>query len=168
MYKIGDKVIYGAMGVVEIVDIRSESIGTDLRSYYVLKETGCASSSETLIPTDSKPLVDRMRPLLSGEELIALIREAKKLPPIEWIKDNRARADKYKRILQEGDRLELIRMISSIDEAGKRRIEEGKKNYLADEGAMKKAEYFLYSEVSEVMGIPYASVPGFIENILQN
>ncbi len=165
MYNIGDKVIYSGMGVAEIVDIRSEVFDGGMRSYYVLKEMGCPTPSETLVPTDNKALVGRMRSLLSPEELVSIIMEAKSLPEIEWIKDNRARAENFKRMIQCGNRLELIRMINSIYEAGKRRTEEGKKNYISDESAMKKAENLLYSEISVVMGIEYDSVPEFIKNL---
>ena len=39
----------------------------------------------------------------------------------------------------------------------------GKKNYLADEGAMVKAEKLLYSELATVFGIDESEVTDFVE-----
>ena len=38
MYSIGEKVVYGAMGVMEIVDLAEQTIGDVARKYYVMKE----------------------------------------------------------------------------------------------------------------------------------
>ena len=69
MHQIGDKIIYGAVGVMTIVDIREESIGDISRSYYVLKSTVTNSDSLTFVPTDNERLIAFMHPLLSREEL---------------------------------------------------------------------------------------------------
>lgn len=165
MHSIGERVVYGAGGVMEIVDLRDISVGDVSRSYYVLREVGAASMSETLIPTDNAALVSQMRPLLSSGELISVVRRAKSEPLPEWISDNRRRAESFKHTLASGDRCELMKMILSIREAGKRRGEEGKKNFLSDENAMRKAERLLYSEISIVMGIPFDEVGGFVDSI---
>ena len=38
MYSIGDKVVYGALGVMEIVDITDQTVGDLTKKYYVMKE----------------------------------------------------------------------------------------------------------------------------------
>ena len=53
----------------------------------------------------------------------------------------------------------------SVIEAGKLRAAEGKKNFLSDETAMRKAEKVLYSEIALVMEIPLSDVVRFIENV---
>ena len=165
MHGIGEKVVYGAGGVMEIVELREISLDDTSRVYYVLREVGTASLSETLIPTDNDTLTAQMRPLLSSGELISVVRRAKAEPLPEWISDNRRRAESFKHTLASGDRCELMKMILSIREAGKRRGEEGKKNFLSDENAMRKAERLLYSEISIVMGIPFDEVGGFVDSI---
>ena len=52
----------------------------------------------------------------------------------------------------------------TVYKTGERRIAEGKKNYLADEGALHKAEHILYSELSVVLGIDYSAVAEYIKN----
>ena len=38
MYRIGDKVVYGALGVMEIIEITDQTGGDVTRKYYVMKE----------------------------------------------------------------------------------------------------------------------------------
>ncbi len=162
MYNIGDKVLYGALGVMEIVDITDQTVADVTRKYYVLKEISSASSSLTYIPVENGELVAQMKPLLTKEEIIDVIKEAKASPALDWVEDNRARSEVYKRILASGDRVKMLVMINSIYRTGKRREEEGKKNYIADENTMKRAEKIVYSEFSLVLGMPECEVQEFI------
>lgn len=167
MYKIGDNVIYGASGVMSVVDIREESIGDDVRSYYVLRPLSVRSDSFTFVPVDNEQLVSMMRPLLTREEIIEQIKKAQTLPECEWNNDNRRRADAFKRILESGDRAAILAMMRTIYNAGKRREMEGKKNFLADETVLKKAEKIIASEISVVVGINEEDAFSFIEENLK-
>lgn len=167
MHKIGDKIMYGAGGVMTIVDIREESIGDVSRSYYVLRPALIRSDSLTFVPTDNEKLVSAMRPLISREEIISLLRGAKDAPALKWINENRARQECFKRIMESGDRAGMIAMIRAIDESAARREAEGKKNFLSDENAKQKAEKLLFSEFSIVLGIPEEEVSAFIEREIQ-
>lgn len=163
MHKIGDKIMYGAGGVMTIVDIREESVGDVSRCYYILRPTLARVESFTYVPVDNEKLVSAMRPLLSVEEIISLIRSAKDMSPIDWVNENRARQEYFKKIMESGDRAKLIAMIRAIDENGMRREAEGKKNFLSDENARAKAEKLLHSEFSVVLGIPEEEVAAFVE-----
>ena len=167
MHKIGDKIMYGAGGVMTIVDIREEFVGDVSRRYYVLRPTLVRSDSLTFVPTDNERLVSAMHPLLSREEIITLLRESKDAPAIEWVKENRARQDRFKKIMESGDRAGMIAMIRAINESAARREAEGKKNFLSDENAKQKAEKLLFSEFSIVLGIPEDEVPEFVKKEMQ-
>ena len=167
MHKIGDKILYGSNGVMTVVDIREEAVGDTHRSYYVLRSAVRRSDSLTYVPTDNERLVEAMRPLLTRDQIVELIRSAKDLPPIDWVPENRARSEYFKRIMESGDREKMVSMIYAIIENGKRREAEGKKNFLSDENAKAKAEYLLHTEMSVVLGIPEDDVPAFIEEHLE-
>ena len=166
MHKIGDKVMYGAAGVMTIVDIREESIGDVSRSYYVLRPTCTNSDSFTFVPTDNERLVSFMRPLLSREEILALIHTCGDIQPLDWVNENRARQEYFKRVMESGDRARIIAMIHAINEHGKQREAEGKKNFLSDENAKTKAERLLFSEISVVFDIPEDQVAAFVQSEL--
>ena len=164
MHQIGDKIIYGAVGVMTIVDIREESIGDISRSYYVLKATFTNSDSLTFVPADNERLVAFMHPLLSKDELAELIRRADKVEPLLWIEGNRQRTEYFKRVMESGDRRQIIAMINAIDECGRRREAEGKKNFITDENARHKAQRLLYSELAVVLDIPEEDVAGVVNS----
>ena len=164
MHSIGEKIVYGSSGVMEIVDIREESIGDVARKYYVLREVNSTSASHTYVPVDNEKLVGCMHPLLTKEEVMDIISRAEIIPEVEWQKDNRVRSEKFRRIIESGDREGVISLIKTVYGYGLKRKEEGKKNYLADENLMRKAEKLLYAEFSEVLGIPENEVREFIAN----
>ena len=165
MYLIGEKVVYGAQGVMEVVDVTEQTMGDVTRKYYVLKEYSSASTSLTYVPLDNEALVSQLKPLLTKEEVIATIRTANERGPLEWIEENRVRSEAYKRILATADRVQLLMMIRSVSETGVRRETEGKKNFIADENIMKKAQKTINAEFSLVLGIPEDEVEEFIKSV---
>ena len=162
MYVIGDRVVYGAFGVMEIIDITEQSFGDVTKQYYVLKEYAAQSSSLTYVPLDNELLVSQMKPLLTEEEIVDVIRLAKASVPLEWVEDNRARSEKYKKILSTSDRVLLLAMIETVYRTGVKREAEGKKNYIADENSMNRAIRLISTEFALVLGIPESEVPDFI------
>ena len=166
MYGIGDRVVYGALGVMEIIDITDQTLGDVTKSYYVMREYAAQSASLTYVPLDNEMLTAQMKPLLTSEEIIEVIKTAKSAPPLDWIEENRARSEYYKSILTTSDRVKLLSMIDAVYRTGIRREAEGKKNYIADETSMRKAQKLIASEFSLVLGIPESDVPEFIKNVV--
>lgn len=165
MLKVGDKIVYGANGVMTIIDIREESFGGACRSYYVLAPMHSKSESQVFVPTDSERLVSMMRPLVTKEEIFEMFSGSAILPEVRWIEANRARQEHFKKILESGDRREILAVIRAIDESAKQREMQGKKNFLADENIKLRATNILYSEISVVLGIPEDEVGEFIQNL---
>ena len=161
MYSIGEKVVYGAMGVMEIVDITEQTVGDVARKYYVLKEYASPSASLTYVPVDNAALTSQLKPLLTKEEIVETIRLAKTTQPIAWVEENRARSEMYKRIL---DRVQMLAMIRLVYETGIRRETEGKKNFIADENVMRRAQKNIATEFSLVLGIPESEIFEYIKN----
>ena len=57
MYGIGDRVVYGAFGVMEIVDVVEQTFGGEAKKYYVMREYSSQSSSLTYVPLDNELLL---------------------------------------------------------------------------------------------------------------
>ena len=163
MHNIGERVVYGSFGVMEIVDVREERVLDVNRKYYILEPINGGSGSQTFVPVENENLVSNMRPLLTKQEALALIKSMDSLPVAKLIPENRARSEHFKGIVESGDRAGMISMIKLVKATGIRRAAEGKKNYLADENCMHKAEKLLHSEISAVFGIPEDEVADFIE-----
>lgn len=162
MYCIGDRIVYGSNGIMEIVDIREESIGDVTRKYYVLSDLRANVSSQTYVPIDNERLVATMRPLLTKDEVMKIISRIKTIPESKWCDDNRVRTEIFREVIESGDTVGMISLIKAINANGIKRHEEGKKNFLADENLMRKAEKMIFAEFSEVLGIPENEVGAFI------
>ena len=165
MYGIGDRVVYGAFGVMEVVDVVEQTLSDVTKKYYVMKEYASQSTSLTYVPLDNEALVEQMKPLLTKDEIVAVIRESRVAPPLKWVEDNRARSEFYKKILGTSDRLQLLQMIDTVYKTGLRREAEGKKNFIADENSMHRAKKLIAIEFALVLGIPESDVPAFIESV---
>lgn len=165
MYGIGDRVVYGAFGVMEIVDVVEQTFGGEAKKYYVMREYSSQSSSLTYVPLDNELLLSQMKPLLTEDEIVEAIRLAKAAVPLEWVEDNRARSEKYKKMLSTADRALLLAMIETVYQTGLKREAEGKKNYIADENSMNRAIKLISTEFALVLGIPEADVPEYVRKI---
>ena len=152
-HKVSDRILYGAVGIMEIVDIREEAIGDEPKKYYVLREVNASADAQTYVPADNEQLVSLMHPLLSKKEIQALFDAEDGFPEIEWDENNRQRSESYKAIMESGDRRKMISMIKSIEKMGEERARIGKKNYISDDTAMRRAKKLLQSEISIVMEI---------------
>lgn len=167
MHQVGEKIVYGAEGIMRIVDISDVEVAGCTKKYYVLESVERASAGRTYVPIDNERLTARMRPLLTREEILELLHGAKDAPGTEWSRDNRVRNERFKNIMESGDRARLLAMIRDIYAAGQKRISEGKKNYVSDENAMHRAERLLHSELAEVLSIDEADVPEFIKREIE-
>ncbi len=162
MHCVGDKIVYGSNGIMEIVDIRDESIGDAQRKYYVLKDLRSNFSSQTFVPVDNEKLVGTMRKLHTRDEIMDIISRIKIIPEAVWNDNNRLRTEKFRSVIESADTEGIIAVIKAIYSNGVKRQAERKKNYLADENLMRKGEKMLYEEISMVLDIPENEVRDFI------
>lgn len=114
MPQINDYVNYSTHGICKIEDLRfikldSCSSGHD---YYVLKPI-TRDTSSLFVPADNPVLVNRMRPVLSPEEIDDLILSVKD-QNLLWINDRKQRAAKFQEILRIRDERELLLLISCL------------------------------------------------------
>lgn len=163
MYEIGSQVMYASSGVCNITDIREEDFSGEKRLYYVLKPVG--SASHVFVPTDNEQLISRMRPLLPPEEIRSLIRSLPGTKPV-WIADNHARSNHFQKVLSDSRTGELLQLTRNIYLHKQELANRGKKNLMADENVLKKAERILFGEIAAAMRIAPEEVLPFIENQL--
>ncbi len=151
MYNVEDYVIYGASGVCRISDIKKERIKGVTREYYVLKPV-YAENSTLYIPLDNMNLVERIRPVISSEELDTVLLAVPDRND-EWIENDFERAEKYKETLRSGNRTEIIEIIRVINRRQKELQSRGKHLHVADERIKREAQTPLCSEIAFVKTI---------------
>lgn len=161
MLKIGEKYYYGGVGVVELIDVRSETSLGGLREYYVFRSPLAPASSLTYLPTDSNDLLLRVRPIYTKDEAVEIIMSAKALSGgIE--EEGKSASEKLKRAIYSGGKETTVLALAII--LSKRgRTGEDKRSFFTDESLIKKAERLIYSELSESLGMNESELREYIE-----
>lgn len=165
-YKIGDKVIYDNNGVCYIEDIceHSFSYGTPPRLYYILRSAS-GNKSTFYVPTESVSLTDKMRPLLSKNEINDIL-DTLKNNYIGWIDDRKERAETFKRMMTSGDCATMLLLIECIYRKKTELVSVKKRMYSAEEAMLSSAEKLINDEFSHSLEIPSDTVGTYIRSRL--
>ena len=160
MFQIHDMLLYGSRGVYQIDDICEKTFRGVTKQYYVLKSVRHKGST-IYVPADNKALQKKMRRILSPEEIYRLI----KAMPYEdsfWIENESQRKETYRKILSDGNRLDLVRMIKALYQHRQELLAKGKKLHSADDQFFREGERLLYEEFALVLHIRPEQVLPFI------
>ena len=161
MFQVGDAVSYGTSGVCTIAEKKRLRLAGQMCECFVLRPV-YDGTMKICVPCNSQVLLDRMRPLPSKEELLALLQE----PVPEHNPDPEVRRACYRETLQNGDRHALLRMIRDIYTERRRRHAVGKQLSGYEDAALREAQQILHSEFAYTMGIDPREVPEFIAGVL--
>ncbi len=159
MFGVGDKVIYGITGVCQ-VDEKYERGG---RQFYVLKPL--FQTCRITTPVDNAKVI--MRPVISREEALKVIRAIPSTAPETYVNSNVTQLKMhYNDIIALCDCMELMKLLISIQDK-KRMVESQNRKFgTIDQMYMKRAEDLLFGELSVALDIPKDSVGEFIEKTL--
>lgn len=151
MFQVNDVIIYGAQGVCKITDVEEKSVGGKKKTYFVLKPVDDKGAT-IFAPTDNAIVLNKMRRLLTEDEIHQLIDSMQSENPV-WYENENERKELYRSILAKGDHRELIKMIKAIYAHKAQRDAEGKRLHMSDERFFKDAEQILYNEFQYVLGL---------------
>lgn len=166
MFQVNDRIVYGTHGVCEVtaVGTLSMSVADKHRKYYTLCPL-YQRESMIYVPVDNCKI--KMRSVLTREEAQKLIEEVPKLEAIGIINE-RERESQYKEALLSCDCRELVRVIKTLYQRKKTRVEDGKKIATVDERYFHQAEEQLYGELAYVLEIDKEEVEPYIAGQMAN
>lgn len=164
MYKTGDFVVYGIHGVCRILEVEERVVDRKRVEYYVLEPLEQVGA-RFLIPTHNMTAVDKLRPVLSREELETLLR-SEEVHMDAWIADENQRKQSYRDLINSGDRAALIRMVGTLHRHKAEQVAAGKKFHLCDDNFLRDAEKILNSEFSLVLGIEPGKVGSYVQSVM--
>ena len=151
MFQINDTVIYGVHGVCKIENIEVKEFMGEKKEYYVLKPVN-ATAATIYAPTNNEKTLEKMRRILSEQEVYHLIESMPEKEMI-WFPNENERREQYKKVIAKGDHMELIGMIKALYLQKQKREAKGKHLYLSDERFFKEAENILYDEFQYVLNV---------------
>ena len=165
MYQVGDRVVYGIHGVCNIVEQETRVIDRRNLTYLVLEPVG-QGGSRYLVPTHNAAAMEKLRPVLSREELEALL-ESRQIRSEQWIRDENLRKQTYRELIGSGDRAKLMQMVYSLYRHRKEQAAAGKKCHLCDENFLRDAERILAGEAAIVLNLDQEQAKQYIRRKLK-
>ena len=164
MFQQGSRVVYGIHGVCVILGLETRTVNRCKVEYYVLepvKQTG----DRYYVPTQNAAAVAKMKPILTKEQLDALL-SSPEAAEDAWIVDENQRKQKYRELITGGDRAALLSMVKALHIHKDAQLAQGRKLHLCDENFLRDAENLLGGEFSLVLGIAPNEVGGYIQNAI--
>ncbi len=165
MFEIGQTVIYGMEGVCTIEERKIMKVGHTRASYYVLRPVFRATST-IFVPEDNALLLSKIRPVLSQQEILDILREVPH-DEVAWIEDPNERKTEYQKILNGGERLWLIRLLHTLYARRQMLQKSGKHLRTGDEQMLRDAEKLLHDEFALVLNISQREVPEYIRSQIE-
>ncbi|MCM1524671.1 MAG: hypothetical protein NC120_09470 [Ruminococcus sp.] len=164
MFDIGQSVVYAGSEICRIDSKVTRCFdGVNEQVYFRLIPEESASSSY-YIPEDK--LSCRVRPLLTGEEILAVIDEMPETQA-KWSENRSERKEMFGKVLRSDDYRQILGVMKALYLEKEKRSTQGRKGLISsDEKVFAAAEKLMNKEFSRVLGISEKEVPVFIENRL--
>lgn len=168
MFKIGEVVAYGATGVCTVENICSTALnraGTKTQECYVLRPVA-APTCLTYVPTANSLLTERMRPVLSADQIHAMLDSIRE-QPLEWIDDPRQRAEVFGGIAAAGLSAQLLQLIACLYLEKKNRCGDKRRFSAGDDRLLTAAERIVSEEFAYTLKIKPNQVSAYIADYLK-
>ena len=164
MLQVGSQVVYGIHGVCGIIDVEVRRVDRKNVEYFVL-EPKDQPGARFYVPVHNQIAVSKLRPLLSREELEALI-VSDATHQNCWINDENQRKQKYRELINNADRAALISMIRVLHQHKENQLAAGRKFHLCDENFLRDAEKILSAEFSLVLDLAPGQVSSYVWQVM--
>lgn len=151
MFSVGELVLYGAEGVCRIVGIEDLDLTGEMSPYYRLAPESDKSSC-IFVPMNNSILTQRIKPLLSKEEIAELIADKEGADSV-WCDSTSLRKNRYQEIVNSADRKRLISLVRELQERRSHMKGSGQRFSVTDEHYFKLAQRILYDEFSRVIPV---------------
>lgn len=163
-FEVGDAIVYGGSGVCEIDGIESISFYHERpQKYYVLKPMFVKQSSVVYVPMNNEEQVSKIKPVISKQEAIKLIKQIP-LKGGRWIEDRNERRDTFNDIVNTGSRKEIVKLISLIESHKDALAEEGKRLNTQDERVLSEAMRRISAEFAVALDMEPEEINEIIRN----
>ena len=161
MFTVNSILIYRSR-ICKVSDVREETFGKESKTYCVL--TPLYDDKNTIyVPLDNPELMGKIKEVITQEEVYSLIEYAK-TESMDWITDNKERPAKFKDILENGTREEIILVLKSLKEHRDELAAIGKFLHSSDEALLNRAEKTIYNEFAFVLGINPNQIEEFLKS----
>lgn len=166
MYQIGDRVVYAMHGVCEVADLEERIVDRKKVHYLVLSPVG-QQGARYLVPTHNAVAMAKVRPMLTSQELSALLSDSLLREDV-WIRDENQRKQHYRLLIGSADRIRLLQMVATLYRHKEEQLAAGRKVHLCDENFLRDAEKLLVEEIALVLDMEPQQARDYLRITLRN
>lgn len=163
MFAIGEKIIYGAMGVCTVEDITVPDM-PGARESYVLRPHYVANA-KVYAPVEGNPVV--MRTLMDEQQVHALIDSMPEMSALSADKERQELYQLYRGIVKSADNFLLAKLLKTLHQKKALVAQQRKIVPSAEKEIFDTAERVLFGEIAACLGIELEEVDGYIAARLQ-
>lgn len=163
MYQIGELVIYSSHGICRIDDICQKTILGKTRQYYVLRPIENKENLTINAPIQqNENLIQRLINIEEANEILQSFKDE----GIEWEENANVRYNLFNKIVQQGNRKEIAKVINTLLKK-KRELKAQEKNlHKRDEELLRRVQNILYKELSIALDVSLAEIEKRINDSL--
>lgn len=166
MFQAGQLVLYGIHGVCRVVETEERIVDRKCFTYLVLEPEG-QEGARFLVPTHKEAAIAKLRPVLTAQELEALLCS----PDVRrdsWIPEENMRKQTYRSLISSGDRAAQLAMVRTLRNQRTSRVSSGKKFHICDENFLRDAEKLLSGEIALVLGLSPEDAKSYLHRALSD
>ena len=149
MFAVGDYVVHGTMGVCRVQDVSPLQFGQE-GLYYTLQILYDRQNNRVYTPVaaveSGKVMLRSLIPPAEAERLLSSPQK-----PLEWVPDQRQRNEIYTRVLESGQTVEWVRLITCLYRMQKKKILENRTLSRQDRELLNLAEKLFYGEAAAAL-----------------
>ena len=149
MYQAGDWVVYGIHGACRVVGTEKQLVNRK-RTQYLVLEPLSHTESRFYLPLENPTALAKLKPVLTKDEMFALLASDEVRQDI-WVPEDNMRKHYFRELLGSGDRVSVMRMITTLYRYRDTQLAAGRKFHQSDDNFLRDAEKLLISEISLVM-----------------
>ena len=164
MYQAGDWVVYGVHGVCRVVGTEKQLVNRK-RTLYLVLEPLAQTESRFYLPIDNPAALAKLKAVLTKEKLLELLSSDVVQQDI-WIADENHRKQQYRELIGSGDRVTLMKMVTSLYRYKAQQLAAGKKFHQSDENFLRDAEKLLCAECSIILDLEPEEARRYLRNRL--
>lgn len=159
MFSVGDRIVYGSMGVCTVTDIGLPDVPGATRECYVLRPHYVANS-KVYAPIEDNPV--RMRALLTARQAEELVESLPGIPTFPKGDNRQELYETCKAAIRSADSFLLAKLVKTLHENRRRLVEMKKTVPSTEKEYHDTAEKMLHGEIAAALDIPLGEVEEYI------
>ena len=157
--------MYGIHGVCRVIGTEKQLVNRKRQQFLVLEPLN-HGESRFYLPTENAAAMAKLKEVLTKEALEALLL-SEQIHEDVWIHEENRRKQYYRELIGSGDRIALMKMVTSLYRYKAAQLEAGKKFHQSDDNFLRDAERLLASEIALVMELTPEEARNYLRQKLQ-